>query len=206
MFEGIAAPVSRGSRAIVLPLVALALIACSSAGAPASSGGAGASVPAAAGGGAVGAVVKAGDDLCKLLGPGDFAAIGIADASGPSENNDPPTAYFCVYRGKSSATGGIELDVFVSETAAEAHDVFPEAFSEFGTSDDVAVSIAGADEATLSLPTFDGSTDPALIGVRKGTVTILIGVGTKFADAKQAGEQLKQLAALALQRASALGG
>ena len=160
----------------------------------------------AIGGGAVGAAVAAGDDLCKLLGPGDFANAGVPGAAGPSENNQPPSAYYCVFRGKSSATGGIEFDLGLEATAADAQAGFPEWFAEFDPSNDTPVSITGADQAALSLPPGEGSTEPVLIGVRKGRLTFVIGVGTPFANAQQVGGQLKTLAALVMQRATALGG
>ena len=141
-----------------------------------------------ASGGAIGSTVVAGDDLCKLLGPGDLTAAGVGGAGGPTENNQPPDAWFCVYRGESSATGGIELDVFLSDSATAAHDVFPDLFGEYLAANVKTVSIAGADEARMLLPTSDGSTDPALIGARKGRLTIGLGVGTAFADAEKTGE------------------
>jgi hypothetical protein len=162
-------------------------------------------VAACSGASATGAPVAAGGNLCKLLGPGDFAAAGISGAGGPSENNSPP-AYFCVYRGQSSATGGIEFDAWTSDTVAEAHDGFLDLFGEFDPSDDTTVPIPGADEASLSLPSSVSSTDPALIGVRKGTLTFGIGVGVPFADAAKTGESLRDLAALVVQRAAAVGG
>ena len=158
-----------------------------------------------ASGGAIGSTVVAGDDLCKLLGPGDLTAAGVSGAGGPTENNQPPDAWFCVYRGESSATGGIELDVFLSDSATAAHDVFPDLFGEYLAADVKTVSIAGADEARMLLPTSDGSTDPALIGARKGRLTIGLGVGTAFADAEKTGEAIRQLAVLVLQRAGTLG-
>ena len=209
MRDWIARKTGAGRRAVLTMLAVIPLAACSGAAGPASADGARASglaSVAAGGGGGTGAAVVAGDDLCKLLGPGDFAAVGVSGAGGPSENNDPPSAYYCVYRGKSSATGGIELDVFRSDTAAESQETFPELFAEFGPDNDTSVTIAGADEAKLSLPATEGSTDPALIGVRKGRLMFGIGIGIPFAEAQATGERLKQLAALVMQRASALGG
>ena len=159
----------------------------------------------AAGGGPTGAPVAAGGDLCKLLGPGDFADAGVSGAGGPSENNDPPDAYYCVYKGKSSATGGIEFDAFIFDTVADAHESYLDLFGEFDPSDDTAVSVAGADEASLSLPA-SGSSDPALIGVRDGMLVFVIGVGIPPADAAKTGDALKKLAALVVARGSALGG
>ncbi len=213
MFEAIGGRVSRVSRRAVLGLVVLSLAGCSGtpSGARVDAGGASASTAIAApkpggGGGALGVPVTAGGDLCKLLGPGDFAAAGVPDASGPTENPSDPLDNFCVYRGQSSATGGIEMDVSVSDTAADAHGVFPEMFGEYPAANVKSVTVAGADEALLNLPTFEGSTDPALIGVRKGKLTIGIGFGTTYANAQQAAQQLQALAALALQRGAALGG
>jgi hypothetical protein len=204
-----------GSRVWLMFALATVLAGCSAAGggasSPAGSAAGGGASPAAgggtpAGGGAVGAAVAAGDDLCKLLGPGDFANAGVPGAAGLTENNQPPSAYYCVYRGKSSATGGIELDLGLEATAADAQTGFPQWFAEFDPSNDTPVSIAGADQAALSLPPTEGSSEPALIGVRKGRLTFVIGVGTPFANAHQVGEQLKTLAGLVMQRATALGG
>ncbi len=144
MFEGI---VSRSGRRMAVTVAVLAMVVAACSG----GGGTGADGGKVEGGGPTGGPVAAGGDLCKLLGPGDFAAAGVSGAGGPSENNSPPS-YFCVYKGKSSATGGIEFDGFVSDTAADAHETFVDLFGEFDSSDDTAVSIAGADEASLSLP------------------------------------------------------
>jgi hypothetical protein len=151
--------------------------------------------------------VAAGEDLCKLLGPGDFAAVGVTHASGPTENPTDPLNNYCVYRGKSSATGGIEFDVSVSDTAADAQSVFPSMSGEgeFVASDISNVVLTDADEARLGLPNAESSTDPAIIAVRKGKLVFNIGMGVPFADVRQAGDQLQQLAALVLQRAAALG-
>jgi hypothetical protein len=202
-----------GSAAIVMATVLLA--GCSGSGAASSSAaaatsgnGAAASVAAGGGGGATGGPVAVGEDLCKLLGPGDFAAVGVADASGPTENPTDPLNNYCVYRGKSSATGGIEFDVSVSDTAVDAQSIFPSMFGEgeFLASDISNVVLNGADEARLGLPNAESSTDPAIIAVRKGKLVFNIGMGVPFADVRHAGDQLQQLAALVLQRAAALGG
>ena len=203
----------RMARPVGIVLAVVLLAGCSGSGAsgsngPASAGnGAPASVVVGGGGGATGGPVAAGGDLCKLLGPGDFAAVGVTDASGPTENPTDALNNYCVYRGKSSATGGIEFDVSVSETAADAQGVFPSMFGEgeFLASDISNVELSGADEARLGLPSAETSTDPAVIGVRKGKLTFGIGMGVPFADVRHAGDQLKQLAALVLQRAAALG-
>ena len=204
---------ARSLRLAVVVAVVVVAVACKGTAAPAASTGSGASQAAAgssassgaAGGGSAGGQVAAGGDLCGLLGAGDFTAAGITGAGGPKENNNPPDAYYCVYRGDSSATGGIEFDAFLSSTSAEAHTGFPDMFAEYVTTNDPAVTVAGADEAALHLPTFEGSKDPAIIEARKGKLTFGIGVGTAFVDAQKAGQQLQQLAALVVQRAGSLG-
>jgi len=152
--------------------------------------------------------VAGGGDLCKLLGPGDFAAVGVTDASGPTENPTDPLNNYCVYRGKSSATGGIEFDVSISDTAADAKAVFDGYFGEVQTSSDFTnINLTGADQGLLSLPNAATSADPALIAIRAGKLTYAIGMGVPFADAQnqKAADKLKQLAALVLQRGAALG-
>jgi hypothetical protein len=188
------------------------LTACSGGGGAASSGPAGGAsavvaTPAAGGGdgGPTGSTVEAGDDLCRLLDVGDWAMVGVTDAQPVSENNLPPEAYYCVYRGKSSATGGLELDAFISPTAEDAAAAMPEAFGEFMLSSNAPVTVAGADEAALSLPSSAASTDPAVIAVRKGRFSFLLGMGSSFGSAQQDGQRLQQLAALVMTRAAALG-
>jgi hypothetical protein len=204
---------------ILFLLVAGALAACSGSSGGGGGGGGGASSPAAAaassngygygggggGGGPTGTAVAAGGDLCGLLGQGDWAAVGVNDATKASENNNPPDGYYCVYRGKSSATGGLELDVFLSPTVDDAKGTFTDVFTELIQSSNKPVTIPGADEAALSLPSAAGSTDPAVIGARKGKLTFDLGMGSSFDTAQQNGEQLKQLAALILARAAGLG-
>jgi len=209
-----------------LMLAALSLAGCSAGSAPASPSGPAtvlasaaasvvASVPASAvasetggGGGATGAPVVAGGDLCKLLGPGDFTAVGVTDATGPSENPTDPLNTYCVYRGTSSATGGIEFDVSISDTAADAKDVFDGYFAEVQTTSDFTnINLTGADQGLLSLPNSATSTDPALIAIQAGKLTYAIGMGVPFADAlnQKAADKLVQLATLVFQRGAVLG-
>lgn len=213
-----------------LVIAGVALTGCSHAAAPASNAGAAtapasslpsasasvlASVPPSApasvtggGGGATGAPVAAGGDLCKLLGPGDFADVGVADAGGPTENSTDPLNTSCVYRGTSSATGGIEFDVSVSASVTHAKGVFDGYFRGIITSSDFSnINLNGADQGLMSLPNAATSSDPALIAIQAGKLTYAIGMGIPFADARNqnASDQLQQLAALVLQRGAALG-
>jgi hypothetical protein len=56
-----------------------------------------------------GQAIAHGGDLCELLGPDDFAAVGVKGATSPVSNSSPPTEFYCVYAGRSSYKGGIEL-------------------------------------------------------------------------------------------------
>lgn len=160
------------------------------------------------GGGPTGAPVVAGGDLCELLGPGDFTAVGVTDATGPTENQTDPLNTYCVYRGTSSATGGIEFDVSISDTVADAKGVFDGYFDEVQTSSDFSnINLTGADQGLMSLPNAQTSADPALIAILAGKLTYAIGIGIPFADAlnQKAADKLIQLATLVLQRGGALG-
>jgi hypothetical protein len=68
--------------------------------------------------------VAAGDDLCGLLGPGDFAAVGVGGTGTPTENNQDNSNVYCVYAGKSAGTGGVEFDAFLADTAADSEASF----------------------------------------------------------------------------------
>ena len=195
--------------------LATVLAACSASSGGASSGAspaAGGGASAAAGGapavgGAVGAAVAAGDDLCKLLGPGDFANVGVSGAAGPTENNQPPSAYYCVYRGKSSATGGIEFDLGLEATAADAQAGFPRVVRGVRSEQrhDRCRSPAPTRPHRACRPP-KAARSPRSSAFGRGRLTFVIGVGTPFANAGQVGEQLKTLAALVMQRATAIGG
>jgi hypothetical protein len=56
--------------------------------------------------------------MCGLLGPADFAAVGVTGTGTPTRNSDAPTDAYCVYSGISSATGGIEFDAFFGDPVA----------------------------------------------------------------------------------------
>ena len=86
-------------------------------------------------GGATGGPVAAGGDLCGLLGPGDFAAAGVAGAGALTSNSTPPTDYYCVYAGTSSGTGGIEFDAFLLASADDPDGVFDTVLNESGILD-----------------------------------------------------------------------
>jgi hypothetical protein len=140
---------------------------------------------------------KSGQALCALT-PADFQAVGIATASKPSANvQDGGASAYCVYAGKSSATGGIELDVFhpAGPSVADAKETLKLAISE-GASGMKPIAIPGADEAQWSATATSGGPAFATMAVRRGTLVFVVGVPTS----KEAQTQLTKLAALVLQR------
>ena len=136
----------------------------------------------------------AAPDLCGLLTPADFQAAGVTGAKAPTRNGTGNDAY-CVYAGKSSATGGIEVDVFIAPDANEAKATYKELKS--GTVGKAA-TVAGADEAEVAL--VKGPPAYTTISVRKGKLSFGIGVPTSA----KSQEAVAGLARLVLQRGEAL--
>jgi hypothetical protein len=135
----------------------------------------------------------AAPDLCGLLSPSDFQAAGVTGAKAPTRNGTGNDAY-CVYAGKSSATGGIELDVFIAPDEKEAKATYAEVRGAPGK----AAALAGADQAEVSQ--LRGPPAYTAISVRKGRLVFGLGVP---ATAKSQ-EAVLALARLVLQRGEAL--
>ncbi len=214
-------PAGRASRLVALLLGAAVLAAgCSGAAAPGGAGATGgpsaapnpsASSPAGAtyeppyggggqaGGGATGGSVQAGGDLCDLLGPGDFGAVGVAGAGAPKENPSGNAAY-CIYAGLSAASGGIELDAFVLGSADEASTDFGEV--GLYALDPAAVTALGAAKAGYypDQPGNDPGTTFDELRFLKGRIWFVLSIPSS----SQAEDQLLALAKLVLERAAAL--
>lgn len=179
--------------------------ACSSSGvtatphAAASSAGGGAATTAVGtsgggGGGALGGTVARGGDFCGLLGPGDFATVGVNGARTPTKNSDDVTDAYCVYSGVSGGTGGIEFDIFLTDSVG----AYREIKANGGIlGDDATGDLPGVDAAGTQM---DGLAHMADIGVRKGGMAFDIDVPTN----PNARTQLIALAKLVLERASGL--
>ena len=179
--------------------------ACSSSGATStpisaapSTGGGVATTGAGSGGsgaaGALGGTIGRGGDFCGLLGPGDFAAVGVAGARTPTKNSDDVTDAYCVYSGVSGATGGIEFDIFLTDAAG----AYQQIKANGGiTADDATADLPGVNAAGIQL---DGLAHMADIGVLKGTIAFDIDVPTN----PNARTQLIALAKLVLQRGGGL--
>ena len=58
---------------------------------------------AATAGGALGGPVAKGGNFCDLLGPGDFAGVGVSGAHTPTKNSDGTADAYCVYSGISGS-------------------------------------------------------------------------------------------------------
>jgi hypothetical protein len=196
--------VRRALAAGLVPL-ALTLAACGGGGAAASSaapiGAASATPPGSGPAGPTGGAVAAGDDLCALLGPGDFSAVGVEGTSGPTENNQDDSNVYCVFAGTSAGTGGVEFDAFLAANAADAEATFETVIGELGGDAE-----AGRSAGAAAFPDADGAiivSDPdggAVIAIRQGPLVFDIGIPAS----EQATAKLTALAALVLERASAL--
>jgi hypothetical protein len=151
--------------------------------------------PAAAAGGQTGSTVSSAADLADALGPGDFVAVGLNGADTGSVNNNEAGSVYVVYAGRSSATGGIEFDAFLSATTSDAEATYATA-AGMGKKD-----VPAADDAAMRLDNpIDSGGTYATIAVRKGLLVFDIGIpGNASAEA-----QLTALALLVLQRTTAV--
>jgi hypothetical protein len=198
----------RRSPVVLVAALALVVAGCGGGGGTAASASAaptGVPSPSSAASGPAGptgAAVAAGDDLCGLLGPGDFTAIGVDGTSGPTENNSDAKNVYCVFAGKSAGSGGVEFDAFLSANAGDAGATYQTVIGEVG-GDPEAGKTAGA----AAFPDADGATivtnadgGGAVIVIWQGPLVFDIGIPAS----DQATAKLTALAALVLERASAL--
>lgn len=142
-------------------------------------------------------IVPSKEQLCALLTPADWNAAGLRDAGPPEMDDDGPGtgSAYCVYNGLSGATGGLELDVFVSQTIEDAQLTYAQILESIP--DPTPPNLSGVDDAVM-----DTSIEPGFgaILVRAGRLvaTITLPAGLAAAD------QLTSLMALVLTRAAAL--
>ncbi len=178
-------------RAIAVLALAGAVVACG--------GGPTTTTPpgTAATGGATGGPVTDIENLCDLLGPGDFAAAGIDGTSAPTVNSDGPGSAYCLYTGASAAQGGVELDVFVDDDAAGVYQTILGEISSVAPTD-----IEGVDEAAAGDGIAGEPDQPASVVVRKGKLVFTIAAP----GGPNNSVRLEQLAALVLARGAGLAG
>jgi hypothetical protein len=104
---------------------------------------------------------------------------------------------YCVYAGKSAATGGIELDVFypAGVTPADIKETFETAIGE-ASSTLKPLKLPGADAAQWSPTAKSGGPAFATVAVRRASLVFTLGIPAS----KDAETQLSKLATLLLQR------
>lgn len=136
--------------------------------------------------------------LCALVGPGDFASVGIEGAGSVTVSSDGPGSAYCVFKGTSGATGGIEFDAFVDDDPKGVFDtIVSEAKGALGK-----LPIPGVDDAVGTDGTAGQADGYATIVVRKGNFVFTIAVpGGPGLQAK-----LTALAAIVIGRAAGLIG
>jgi hypothetical protein len=155
--------------------------------------------PASAGsGGSTGGPVVAGSDLCGLLGPGDFAAVGVPGTGKAKENNADPSNVYCVYAGTSAGTGGVEFDAFLAGSTADSkasYDSVSAPMLDFAGDGKAAFPDADGASIQKDIPGgYDG------IAIWKGKLVFDIGIPSTG----KSKDQLIALAKLVLQRAAGL--
>lgn len=137
---------------------------------------AGLSFPAIASGAAT-AGKAAGQNLCVLTQQ-DFRAFGTIVDTKPSVNVDPGGANaYCVYQGKSGATGGVELDVFYPAGASpdEVQNTFKAVLGSDPGAKYENEAVPGADESLVSLSIPQPGSFPfAANAVRRGDLVFSI--------------------------------
>ena len=141
---------------------------------------------------------RSGTAMCALTAA-DFHAAGVAGtASKPvAKVEDAGAGARCVYAGQSSATGGIELDVFypagANPTAVMV--TYVNALGDAGAAGKP-IPIPGADEARWAPDAISGGPAHAIVAVRRGALVFVLGMPT----GKNARAQLSQLAEQLLKR------
>ena len=155
-----------------------------------------------AGGLPTGQPITGPSQFANVLAPGDFAALGIADAHAPTVNTTgcAPNCAYVVYNKLSAADGGIEFDIFNYATAADAT-------ADFGGGTlfrlaDHDVAALGADDAQLLVAQPGNTADISVdeLRVLKGKLWFDLGIPSN----EKGKSQLLALAALVLARTGPL--
>jgi hypothetical protein len=138
-----------------------------------------------------------GPDYCYLLTPADFSAAGVPNV-GQLSTNEYDNNFYCVYAGKSAATGGIELDAFIIDDPTTLDENY--GYIDPGTdAEDVKASVPGADKARLD-SLSSGGADFGTIAVQSGNLIF----GLSIPPTGDWKTQLTGLATLVLARAAAV--
>lgn len=142
-----------------------------------------------------------GAKMCVLT-QSDFRAAGLTVNAQPSAEieQDGASAY-CVYRGKSGATGGVELDVFYPAGAspAEVEQTFQTVLNSDPGAGYQPEGVRGADRSMFSLTIPQNGHAPfAANAVQRGALVFAISLPA----APQAKAQLQRLSQIVLGRLS----
>lgn len=144
--------------------------------------------------------VPSTQDLCALAGPGDFTAAAVQVSGAPSSRSGGPGSAYCVYAGRSGATGGVEFDAFVDADATTAATTYATVTAGRGSADDpMLAGELGVDEARL-VPATQTDPEYAFLAARAGRFSFMIAVPVS----READQQLKAIAGLVLLRAGGL--
>ena len=136
--------------------------------------------------------------LSDLIGPGDFATAGIEGAGTVTATSDGPGSAYCVFKGTSAGTGGIEFDIFVGD---DAEDTYQTILDEAGGAMQ-SITIPGVAEAVATDGTAGKADAPASVVVRTDKLAFTIAApGGAGVSAR-----LATLAALVVARAASLAG
>ena len=141
--------------------------------------------------------------LCGLLGPGDFSAVGVPGTSGPTENDqDPSQVSIACTRARRARPAAWSSTRSVAENAGDAQATYQTVIGEVGGDPEAgkaagAAAFPDADDATIVTDADGGG---AVIVIRQGPLVFDIGIPAS----DQATAKLTALAALVLERASAL--
>ncbi len=178
--------VRRAVPLAVMVMAAMVAAACGGGGpTPATPGATAATTPGASAG------TAGGSATCAWLAPADFTAVGITGAGTPTDNSQEAGSHYCVYKGLSGATGGIEFDAFESASVDDAKATYETMIGETGATGRVP---AGAAFDAVSF-TDDGKY--AAITVRQGRLAF----GISVPSSGDAEADLVALAGLVVQRA-----
>jgi hypothetical protein len=140
-------------------------------------------------------LIPTADQLCQLLTPADWSAAGLSGAGAPSVDFDEPGSAYCTYGSASSATGGLELDVFVGPTVGDAGFTYATISESIPTP--TVPNLSGVDQAAINANIEPGF---GAIVARAGRLVLTVTLPTS----DSAADQLTSLTALVLSRATAL--
>lgn len=134
---------------------------------------------------------KTGAALCVLT-PADFKAVGITNAEKAKANvSDEGASAYCVYAGKSGATGGLELDVFDPAEADTWNVAAGETTAKWKT-----IKLGNAKTAKWAPDATSGGPEFAVLMAQRGSIVFVLGIPAH----KDAEQRLVKLGGLVLDR------